>query len=47
MRKLLLVTGWYEEQQTAAKRGRPVFRQVLKLLRAHTADGLIVYSFRR
>src|SRR3954452_12430392 len=46
-RKHLLVTGWYEEQQTAAKRGRPVFRQVLRLLRARKADGLIVYKVDR
>lgn len=46
-RKQLLVTGWYEEQQTAAKRGRPVFRQVLQLLRSRKADGLIVYKVDR
>jgi DNA invertase Pin-like site-specific DNA recombinase len=46
-RKHLLVTGWYEEKLTAAKRGRPVFRQVLQLLRSHKADGLIVYKVDR
>lgn len=46
-RKRFLVTGWFEEKLTAAKRGRPVFRQVLKLLREGKADGLIVYKVDR
>jgi site-specific DNA recombinase len=46
-RKHLLVTGWYEEKETAAKRGRPVFRQVLTLLRSKNADGLVVYKVDR
>ena len=37
-RKHLRVTGWYEEKVTAAKRGRPVFREILKLLRGRKAD---------
>jgi site-specific DNA recombinase len=46
-RKRLLITGWYEEKETAAKRGRPVFREILALLRARKADGLIVYKVDR
>jgi site-specific DNA recombinase len=46
-RKHLLVTGWYEEKETAAKRGRPVFREILALLRQRKADGLIVYKVDR
>jgi site-specific DNA recombinase len=46
-RKHLLVTGWYEEKLTAAKRGRPVFRKILQLLRNRKADGLIVYKVDR
>ncbi len=46
-RKRFLVTGWYEEKLTAAKRGRPVFRQVLGMLRTRKADGLIVYKVDR
>jgi site-specific DNA recombinase len=41
------VTGWYEEKETVAKRGRPIFRDVLKLLRERKADGLIVYKVDR
>jgi DNA invertase Pin-like site-specific DNA recombinase len=46
-KKHFLVTGWYEEKETAAKRGRPVFREVFTLLRARKADGLIVYKVDR
>jgi site-specific DNA recombinase len=46
-RKCFLVTGWYEEQETAAKRGRPVFTEILTLLRDRKADGLIVYKVDR
>jgi DNA invertase Pin-like site-specific DNA recombinase len=41
----LLVIGWFEEKKTAAKRGRPIFREVLKLLRQGKADGLIVHKW--
>jgi DNA invertase Pin-like site-specific DNA recombinase len=43
----LLIVGWFEEKESAAKRGRPVFREVLKLLRQGKADGLIVYKVDR
>jgi site-specific DNA recombinase len=45
--KHLLVTGWYEEKETAAKRGRPVFGNLLSLLRKGQADGLIVHKVDR
>jgi DNA invertase Pin-like site-specific DNA recombinase len=43
----LLIIGWFEEKKTAAKRGRPIFREVLKLLRQGKADGLIVHKVDR
>jgi len=46
-RKHLRVTGWYEEKETASRRGRPIFREVLRLLRSRKADGLIVYKVDR
>jgi resolvase-like protein len=46
-RKHFLATGWYEEKETAAKRGRPVFGEVLKRLRKGEADGLIIHKVDR
>jgi DNA invertase Pin-like site-specific DNA recombinase len=34
------ITQWFEEQETAAKHGRPVFTQMLRLLRIQ--NGLFV-----
>jgi DNA invertase Pin-like site-specific DNA recombinase len=47
VRKHLRVVGWYEEKETAARRGRPIFREVLQMLRSRKADGLIVYKVDR
>lgn len=46
-RKGLLIVGWFEEKETAAKRGRPIFGQVLQRLRKGEADGLIVHKVDR
>lgn len=43
----LTVTKWFEEKQTAAKGGRPVFNQMLGLLRKHTAEGVIIHKIDR
>jgi site-specific DNA recombinase len=43
----LQIIQWFEERETAAKRGRPVFTQMLKLLRQGKADGLIVHKIDR
>ena len=43
----LTVTAWYEEKETAAKRGRPVFDTVVRSLQAGQADGLIVHKIDR
>jgi site-specific DNA recombinase len=38
---------WLEEMETAAKRGRPVFNQALKLLRQGKAKGIILHKLDR
>lgn len=43
----LAITQWFEEKQTAAKSGRPVFNQMIKLLRAGKAQGLITHKVDR
>ena len=46
-RNQLNVTTWLEEMETAAKRGRPVFNQALKLLRNGKAQGIILHKLDR
>ncbi|MCP4318013.1 MAG: recombinase family protein [Hyphomicrobiales bacterium] len=41
------VIRWFEEQQTAAKCGRPVFNQMLKILRAGKAAGVVMHKIDR
>ena len=43
----LQITKWFEEQKTAAKRGRPLFGQMLKLLRFGKASGVIIHKIDR
>lgn len=43
----LTVIEWFEEKETAAKRGRPVFNQMLKALRADKAHGVIMHKIDR
>ena len=46
-RQGLNVTRWYEEKETAAKRGRPVFDDLVKSLQRGEATGLIVHKIDR
>ena len=46
-RNNLDIAQWFEEKETAAKRGRPVFNQVVRLLRQRRAQGLIVHRIDR
>lgn len=46
-RKGLRVQDWFEEQQTAAKQGRPVFNRMLRLLRKGKASGVIIHKIDR
>jgi site-specific DNA recombinase len=41
------IVDWFEERETAAKRGRPVFNQMLKLLRGGKAEGLVLHKIDR
>src|SRR3954469_21232962 len=43
----LSISQWFEERETAAKRGRPVFNQMLKLLRNGRAAGVIIHKIDR
>lgn len=46
-RNQLEVVDCFEEKETAAKRGRPVFGRMLKLLRQGKADGVIIHKIDR
>lgn len=41
------VVRWFEEQETAAKQGRPLFNEMMKLLRRGTARGVIIHKIDR
>lgn len=43
----LEIVRWFEEHETAAKRGRPVFSEMLKLLRAGPVRGVIIHKIDR
>ena len=43
----LKITDWFEEKETAAKTGRPVFNQMVRKLKAGRAGGLIVHKIDR
>jgi DNA invertase Pin-like site-specific DNA recombinase len=46
-RNQLSISTWLEEMETAAKQGRPVFNQALKLLRTEKAKGIILHKLDR
>jgi site-specific DNA recombinase len=46
-RNSLEVSKWFEERETAAKRGRPVFNEMLKLLRSGKACGVLIHKIDR
>ena len=41
------IAEWFEEQVTAAKRGRPVFKAMMKRLKAGEARGILVHKIDR
>jgi site-specific DNA recombinase len=43
----LTICKWFEEKETAAKSGRPVFNGMIKALRRGKADGLVVHKIDR
>ena len=46
-RNQLEISRWFEEQETAAKQGRPVFGTMVKLLRKQAATGVIIHKIDR
>lgn len=43
----LFVSQWFEEKETAAKRGRPIFNLMLRQLKKGQANGLIMHKIDR
>jgi site-specific DNA recombinase len=43
----LEIVRWFEEQESASKKGRPAFTQMLKLLRLGVARGVIIHKIDR
>lgn len=43
----LNIVQWFEEKETAAKQGRPLFNAMIRLLKAKKASGLIVHKIDR
>ena len=43
----ITIIKWFEEKQTAAKQGRPVFSAMIKELRLHKADGVVIHKIDR
>ena len=41
------ITDWFEERETAAKQGRPVFNDMLRRLRRGSADGVVIHKIDR
>jgi|TARA_R110002049_G_scaffold269919_2_gene446829 site-specific DNA recombinase len=41
------ITRWFEEKETAAKKGRPVFNRMVSELRRRRADGLVIHKIDR
>ena len=46
-RRGMHINEWFEEQLTAAKRGRPVFTRAVNLLRSRKAAGIIIHKIDR
>lgn len=43
----IVIVKWFEEKETAAKRGRPVFGAMLRELRQRRADGVVLHKVDR
>ena len=46
-RQGLEIIRWFEEQESAAKKGRPAFNQMLRLLRLGMARGVVIHKIDR
>lgn len=47
IRHNITITQWFEEKETAAKRGRPVFNKMVADLRRRKAAGLVIHKIDR
>ncbi len=47
IRSNLSITQWFEERETAAKKGRPIWNAMLKALRKGTAQGVVIHKIDR
>lgn len=43
----LTIIHWFEEQETAAKQGRPLFTKMMKFLQIGKADGVVIHKIDR
>jgi site-specific DNA recombinase len=43
----ITITKWFEEKETAAKAGRPIFTEMIKRLRKHEAEGVVLHKVDR
>lgn len=46
-RKNLAITEWWEEKETAAKQGRPIFNCMVSKLKRGDAKGLVIHKIDR
>ena len=47
MQNGLTISRWFEERETAAKSGRPVWNEMLSLLRRRSASGVVIHKIDR
>ncbi len=47
LRNGFTIARWFEERETAAKSGRPVWTEMLRLLRRHAAAGVVIHKIDR
>ena len=43
----ITIVSWFEEKETAAKKGRPIFNGMIRQLKSGKADGLVVHKIDR
>ncbi len=46
-KRYMTIARWYQEQESAAKRGRPVFSSLVSLLKSKKAAGIIIHKIDR
>jgi site-specific DNA recombinase len=46
-RQGLQIVRWFEEQETAARQGRPIFTEMMRLLRKRRVNGVVIHKIDR